>query len=126
MLGAVCTVLPLRQTPPRPVCKWPSMKPGPIAFPSAISSLFHFISTITTKKGKRRKKQKQKFIPVCISALCNDAKHFSFIIIIPVKGTLNNVNARGKPLGFYFHGSFKLILHSEYKVGRSQSSVLPF
>lgn len=47
-----------------------------------------------------KKKKMQKFIPLCISAWCNGAKHFSFIIIMPVKGTPNNVNAGEKPLGF--------------------------
>ena len=51
-------------------------------------------------KKKKKKKKEHKIFPLCISAWCNGAKHFSFIIIIPVKGTLNNVNSGGKPLGF--------------------------
>lgn len=55
--------------------------------------LFPFLSK------KERKEKKQKFFPLCISAWCNGAEHLPFIIIMPVKGTLNNVNAGGKPLG---------------------------
>lgn len=62
-----------------------------VAFPSAIFSFLSFFP----------KKKMQKFIPLCISAWCNGAKHFSFIIIMPVKGTPNNVNAGEKPLGFF-------------------------
>lgn len=101
MPDAVCATLPFRRPPPRPVCKWLSTKPGANCFLICYFLSFPLSFNNNNKKGKKEeRKKKQKFIPLCISALCNGAKHFSFIIIILVKGTLNNVNAVGKPLGF--------------------------
>lgn len=59
----------------------------PVAFPSALFSLSSFC------------KKRQEFSPFCIGAFCNGAKHFSFIIIMPVRGTPNNVKTGRKPLG---------------------------